>query len=52
MTAAAEAVEFSPTSLQRQDEDATRWVEAGGLLYLELPKPTFLSGSYIFHIRV
>ncbi|CAE7473612.1 FH14 [Symbiodinium microadriaticum] len=27
MTAAAEAVEFSPTSLQRQDEDATRWVE-------------------------
>ena len=28
-TAATEIVEFSPSSLQRQDEDATRWVEAG-----------------------
>lgn len=26
-TAATEIVEFSPSSLQRQDEDATRWVE-------------------------
>ena len=25
--AASETIEFSPTSMQRQDEDATRWVE-------------------------